>query len=281
MSDIYYYYNGDFVSAKDMGISPKNRSFQYGDALFESMRLINNQVPFLKYHLKRMRDGAKVLQLEPAIKLEPPSIAKIIDILAQKNESKNARLRLSLFRREGGYYTPDHTAAELFLEFIPTDRCKFELNTQGISIDTYRDIKKPDNPLSRIKSSNSLLYIMAGLYAKEKGLDDCLLLSEEEMVIETINSNIFVLQNKSLYTPPLDQNCLPGVMRQVIIELAQEIGWSVSETPLNITQVQSADEVMLTNAIKGPQWVGNFREKKYESKHIEELLVCLNNKYCQ
>ncbi len=283
MENIPYisYYKDQFVNSNELSLSLANRGLRYGDALFESIRVLNGKVPFINHHIDRLLVGMKQVKMICPPDLNSLQLTGIINELVQKNESPNARLRLSVIRRDGGFYRPSSDEVDLLIEFTGLPGSYFELNEEGLVIDAYMEMKKPANHLSTLKCGSSLFYVLAGIYARENNLDECLLLNEEDMVAEALHSNIFIFQNKSIYTPPLKEYCINGVMRSVVLDLAQEINYSVEETPLTMAQVMAADEVMLTNAVTGLKWVKKFREKTYVNDHIKEWVVSLNDKYVQ
>jgi branched-subunit amino acid aminotransferase/4-amino-4-deoxychorismate lyase len=130
----------------------------------------------------------------------------------------------------------------------------------------YADIKKPINKLSNIKTGNALLYVMAGLAKQSMKLDECFLINENGGICESISSNIFVIKNGTLYTPPLNDGCVAGIMRKQIIALAANHKILVFESAVTDYTLSNADEVFLSNSIKGVQWVGQYKQKYYTNK---------------
>ena len=120
------------------------------------------------------------------------------------------------------------------------------------------------------------LYVMAGLWCAERGLDDCLLQNDRGNIIESGSGNVFIVSNGVLYTPPLSDGCIGGVMRMQVINLAVASGIKVYETTLNPQNLLAADELILTNAVRGPQWASAYRTKRYAHRmalHLVDLLV--------
>ena len=100
-----------------------------------------------------------------------------------------------------------------FIEVYPYDSNFFELNSKGYEIDIYTEIKKQKNFLSNYKTKNGLLYVMTAIAAKEKHLEDLLIVNEKDAILESSNSNLFLVSNGVLYTPSLEEVCLAGTMR--------------------------------------------------------------------
>jgi branched-chain amino acid aminotransferase len=152
----------------------------------------------------------------------------------------------------------------------------FELNAKGLELDIYQEIKLEKNLLSNFKTKMGLPYIMAALAAKEKGLDDLFLVDHKGSILETSSCNVFVISNGVLYTPSLEEGCLAGTMRMQVINLALANGIKVYECALMPQNLLAADEVFLTNAIRGINWVGGYRTKRYQNNISRRLVVLLN-----
>jgi branched-chain amino acid aminotransferase len=143
----------------------------------------------------------------------------------------------------------------------------------------YQDIKKNKNILSNYKTKNGLLFVMAAISAKERELDDVLISNMEGLILESSNSNLFVVSNGVLYTPSLNDGCLAGTMRMQIINLAIQHGIKVYECPILPSNLLVADEVFLTNAIRGIVWVSGYRTKRYFNTISRKLVAYLNEKW--
>lgn len=276
MNNHYACINGNILPKQEISLSINNRSFRYGDGLFESIRVFNQKIPFLKYHFQRLQKGIQLLQLKPPSDFDLSFLQKKIQQLLQKNQLQNARLRLLVFRAEGGLYTPTNHQLHYLIEMDALSEDHFTLSQNGLKIGLYPTFKKNISPLSTIKSTNSLLYVLASIYKKENQLDDCLLLNTDDYIIESSNSNLFLWSKNQLLTPSLSQACLDGVMRRVILEIAKSKKIAITEKPLTKADLHEAEEIFLTNAIQGIRWVYQFEKKHYNCKHIPQLLVYIN-----
>jgi len=152
----------------------------------------------------------------------------------------------------------------------------YELNNKGIKVDLYQKIKKPCNALSSIKSCNSLLYVLAGKYKTDNELEECVIINDRHNVCEFTSSNLFIVINGVLYTPAITEGCIQGVMRKVILDLAAKARIYVYETELKPNDLIRADEIFLTNAVQGIQWVGAYKAKRYFNKVSKTLIDALN-----
>ena len=119
-------------------------------------------------------------------------------------------------------------------------------------------------------------YVLASVYADKNHLDDCLIVNSNGNIIESTNSNIFIVRNKVLYTPPISEGCVGGVTRMNLINLLIKNKLVVCESSLNVQHLLSADEILLTNTISGISWVSSFKNKRYFNKIGKKLIEDLN-----
>lgn len=270
-------YNGDFIKKEKFSISFDNRAFMYGDSLFESILAFHGKLPFFESHISRLLSGIKLLNYLKPYDFNHNKLESIIKKLLLKNKIfKTARVRIQVYRNPGGLYTPIDNNFNYIIttEKMPDDY--FGINEKGYDAGVYTEIKKPCNQLSALKTGNSLLYILASEYKKQKMLDEVLLLNTKECVVEASSSNIFVVKNSKVYTPPLSEGCVDGIMRKTIIKTARKNGIVVQELPLRIKDVMNSDEIFLTNAVKGIQWVVALYEKRYFNKTAKKISLLLS-----
>lgn len=268
MKDTFCNYNGHLVSIYEPLVSFANRAFRYGDALFETIRVINGKVMFLGDHIRRIKVGMTMLRMNVPQDFNVDNINRLILDLVRENAMENdVRIRLTIFRTDGGFYTPHNNDISFLIETEDLAlKGGYQLNETGYNIEIFHDIKKPKNKLANLKTGNAMLYVLAGIYKKDIKMDDCLILNEEGNVCESISSNIFIVKNGALYTPSLSEGCVDGVMRRQILNLAQQNRILCYEITLAMNGLMNADEIFLTNAIKGVLWVGQYKMKNYSCK---------------
>ncbi len=266
--DTFCNYNGHLISIYEPVVSFANRAFRYGDALFETIRIINGKVMFLNDHIRRIKVGMTIVRMNVPADFNVDNINRLILKLIEKNEIENdCRVRLTIFRNEGGFYTPKNNDISFLIETEDLQEKEgYRLNENGYNIEVFHDIKKHKNKLSNLKTGNALLYVLAGIYKKDIKMDDCLIVNEDNNVCETISSNIFIVKNGALYTPALSEGCIDGVMRKQVIQIAQQNRILCYEISLAFNALMNADEIFLTNAVKGIQWVGQYKMKNYGHK---------------
>lgn len=273
----FIHHNGIVSSGASATVNVSNRSFRYGDGLFESIRIANHHPQFLKEHLKRLLSGMQVLKMQAHASLNEGFLERAITELAQKNNiGPGGRVRLTIYRNDGGLYTPDTNEVSYVIEIDPLPDANYVLNQKGFMIDLFSEFKKQQHVLSNIKSANSMLYVMASIYRKQHSLDECLILNDKHCIIEGISSNIFAVKNGVLYTPPVGDGCVDGVMRRKIIEIAQMNRIAVYEISIMQNVLLGADELFLTNAVHGIRWIVAYKQKRYFNNTSKKLTEKLN-----
>ena len=161
----------------------------------------------------------------------------------------------------------------------PLEISIYELNLETYTVDLYKDNYISPTILSTVKTNNKALNVLGSIYAKENGYDNCLLLNTNKNVIEALNSNLFIVKDNKVKTPPISDGCLKGVMRKQIIEILKAIPeYEIIESSISPFELQKADEMFLTNVITGIQPVTKYRKKNYSRKIAKELIGKLNLK---
>ncbi len=275
-----FVYNGTFISETDTLFCIQNRAFLYGDSIFETIRVNNRNILFFEEHIERLVSGMHVLKYEIPEKFttfKSKIKDEIISLLNRNKIFKSSRVRITVFRKSGGLYTPKTNKPEYIITSSKLDTDKFILNSNGLKIALFPDIKKPINVFSPYKTANSLIYTLAGVYKSEIGSDDCLILNEKNQIIESISSNIFIVKDKTMYTPPITDGCINGIMRFELLTYAKLHEIPCIEQSLTETDLLRADEIFLTNSIKGIQWVVAYKNKRYFKRLSAFLIDTLNN----
>ena len=218
----------------------------------------------------------KALKIEGYSQMDAWFLKERTADLARRNKVKHGRLRLTVYRDSEGLYTPTQNKMGWCLELVPMDEPRYFLNEKGLIMDLYTEIPKPTNYLSNIKTCNSLIYVMAGIYKTQNKLDDVFLLNQHGNLCEASSSNIFISYKKHLYTPALSEGCVEGVMRQVMIGIAKNNGIPLTEAQISPDILYEADEVFLTNAGRGIQSVIGFGVRRYFNGMCKILVEELN-----
>ncbi|MBI2729160.1 MAG: aminotransferase class IV [Sphingobacteriales bacterium] len=277
----FYNYNGKNLGQGENFISPDNRAFRYGDGLFETMVLRDGVLRLAHLHFERLFDGLTLMKFDVPKLFTASHLKQEIISLCKKNKLTDVRIRLAVFRGDGGLYDSVNLHPNYVIQCWALQENTKQFNENGLVIDIYPEAKKAVDIFSNIKSANYLLYAMAALHAKENKLNDCLVLNTEERIADSTIANLFYIKEGVLFTPPLKEGCIAGVMRRYLIENAAAIGYSIKEKPVFDEDLISANEVFLTNATYGIRWVKQFRQKEYENSQTQkiynQLMNMLNN----
>ena len=264
-------FNGKIVSANEPVLKASNRGYRYGDGLFETMKMQNGIIQLANYHFERMFSGLSLLKFDLPRLFTKKILEQEILQLCRKNDcEKLARVRLSVFRGNGGLYDEDKTLQYL-IECWSLNESINRLNENGLIIDIYPDAEKSCDKFSNIKSANFLPYSMAALYVKENKLNDCLVLNTSGNVADSTIANLFLIKNETVITPSLAEGCINGVMRRHLLIALQNAGWKTLETSVTINDLKTADEIFQTNSINGIRWVRQFRDKIYTNIKTVEI----------
>lgn len=276
-------FNGKLIDSKDAFLTSENRGYKYGDALFETLKVVNGKIFFWEDHYFRLMASMRIMRMDipmnfnmEFLKSEILKTIKVNDLL-----DATARVRLNVDRGEGGKYLPDRSSkvnfniiAETFEEpfYKINDNLKYE-------VDLYKDFFVAPGLLSGLKNNNKAIQVMGSIYATENDLDNCLVLNTNKSIIEALNGNLFLVKDDKIKTPPLEDGCLKGVMRKQILEiLSTDVNLYVEESSISPFELQKADELFITNVIKGIVPITKYRKKTYGCELAKELTSRLNTK---
>jgi branched-chain amino acid aminotransferase len=263
MDESFFIYNDHFFARGTPVISAGNRALRYGDGLFETMRLYDGRILNGDFHFERFFSGMKTLQFANTAIFSPELFIQKIKELTQKNgHGSHARVRVMAFRPGENIFDEEKDPPDLLMETWPLPPT-IELNEKGLILDVFEEGAKSCDRFSNLKSNNYIISAMAGLVARRNTLDDILILNVYGRVCESAIANVFVVKDKQIFTPPLSEGCVAGVMRRWLLERFLPTDHIVKETELSIEDVLGADEIFLTNSIQPVRWVEHFREKTY------------------
>ncbi len=270
-------FNGTLHSSAD-NLLVNNRSFLYGDGVFETVKIVADKILFVEDHYFRLMASMRVVRMEIPMNFTLEYFEEqILVALKGNNLSGAVRARITVYRNDGGYYLPKTNAVSFLIEVVSIDNALYRIDKTTYEVDLYKDFYVAKQLLSSIKTTNKIINITGSIFAKENGLDNCLLLNDSKNVIEALQGNIFMVMDGKLITPPVSEGCLNGVMRKQILSLAKKSeNLEVLEQPISPFDLQKAEELFITNVIKGIQPITKYRKKEYGSVVAESLLIQLN-----
>ena len=274
-------YNGAIL-AEDKGIfTHNNRAFKYGDALFESVRYVNGTLFFWEDHYFRLMASMRILRMEIPMEFTMEFLEEQIKDTVKANALENGavRVRITVFRNEGGLYTPITNDVSYIIETNAMESPFFILNEGNYEVELFKDYYLNKDMLSNLKSTNKILNVVAGVYAKENGYANCLLVNTDKKVVEAINGNLFLVKDNQIKTPPLSDGCLDGIIRKNLMKIiAGSEEYDLVEESISPFELQKVDELFVTNSIVGIQPISKYRKKEYDIKVAKSLVGKLNAK---
>ncbi len=262
-------FNGTLLEDENINISSENRGFKYGDSIFETIKVVNNKVVFWEDHYFRLMASMRMLRMKIPMEFTLEFLEEqILKTLSNQKSENIFRVRLNVYRKDGGLYTPDTNEVDYLIEIKPfVYKAK-----ETYKIDVFKDFYNYSGMLSTVKTNNKMLNTLASIYAKENDLDNCVLINERKGVVEVTNGNIFILKGNTIKTPALEEGCIKGIVRKKVIELIQKNKeFTLEETSISPFELQKADEVFITNAIMGIQAVTNYKKKSFEVLFSDKL----------
>jgi branched-subunit amino acid aminotransferase/4-amino-4-deoxychorismate lyase len=279
--DHFLCFNGEFIKEQDFLLPGNNRAFYFGDSLFESMHAYSTLIPLFKLHFDRLLQGMEVLGYEQPASFTSASISATITRLLNRNKQfKSTRVRLTVFRNPGGLYLPTNNSVSYLVQASTLDFDRLSHKLPSMIVDVFPNQIKCAGELSPFKTGNALLYVMAARYAKLNRLHDSIIVNQHGRFVELSSSNIFGIREDTLVTPPLQEGCVAGVMRNFIVhQLAPKAGYRVDIKPVTQKDFAEFEEVFATNAVSGIRnivGIGNrrFYSTRYRSlqQQLEKLL---------
>ena len=272
-------FNGT-IQSSSANLLVNNRAFLYGDGVFETVKILDQKVLFLEDHYFRLMSSMRVVRMEIPMHFTLEYFEEqLLSLAAIKNLGASARARITVYRNEGGYYLPEQHEVSFLIDIVALNQSLYEIELGAYEVDLFKDFYITKQLLSSIKTTNKLINITGSIFAKENGLDNCLLLNDSKNVVEALQGNLFMVMGNQLITPPVAEGCLNGVMRKQLIDLAKKMdGMEFLEAPISPFDLQKADELFITNVIKGIQPITKYRKKEFTSAIASKLLVLLNAK---
>jgi branched-chain amino acid aminotransferase len=270
-------YNGEMQSS-DITLSNSNRGFLYGDGVFETLKIVNNKILFLEDHYFRLMASMRIVRMQIPNNFTLEYLEEQVLHLAKASNCVNsARVRLTVFRNDGGFYLPQTRSVSFIIQIVPLHETAYSFSDAIYEVDLYKDFFITKQLLSTIKTTNKMINITGSIFADENDLQNCLLLNNEKNVVEALNGNLFMLIGNQLITPSIEEGCLNGIMRKQVLQIAKEMkNLEVLEQPISPFELQKADELFITNVIIGIQPITKYRKKEYNSSFSKTLVEKIN-----
>lgn len=272
-------FNGNLISSSDFFLNHENRGFKYGDALFETIRIVNGKLLFWEDHYFRLMSSMRILRVEIPMEFTMEFLEEEFLKTLTVNEfmDKTVRARLTVYRNDGGKYTPNTNECSYVIDVEALEIPFYTIEDTTYEVELFKDFYVNADMLSNLKTTNKLLHTVSGIYAAENGYQNCLLLNGAKHVVEGINGNIFLVLGKTIKTPPLKDGCLDGILRKKMLEIILKWdNFKLEEASILPFELQKADELFITNTIMGIKPITKYRKKEFDTKVAKSLLGRLN-----
>lgn len=275
------YLNGQIIDAAQAAVSVFNPSFLQGVGLFETLRSYGGRPLWLEQHIERMQNSAARLHLPIARAV--PLISEAVRAVLDANELTDARIRITVTPPDPVAPAGSTEPADqplLLVTAQPIAAYPPELYEKGMTVLLCTDYRQSaQDPLAGHKTTSYFPRLLALRTAQERGCQESLWFTPANQLAEGCISNVFIVTGGVLRTPALETPVLPGVTREIVLELAGREGLHVDQSPINVNDLLDADEVFLTNAIMEVMPVTRIERKSVKDEKPGELTRRLRDAY--
>lgn len=269
-------FNGTLLDS-NANVLHQNRGLLYGDGVFETLKVVEGKILFFEDHYFRLMAAMRIVRMEIPMNFTLEYLEEQVLTLAKSNKcEQSARVRITVYRNDGGFYLPTNNSISFFIHATALVQSIYNIDEKPYEVDLYKDFYIAKQLLSTLKTTNKMIHITGSIYANENDLDNCILLNDSKNVVEALQGNLFMRMGNTLITPPISEGCLNGIMRKQILNLAKkETNLEVVEEVISPFDLQKADELFITNVIKGIQPITKYRKKEFSintAKVLNEIL---------
>lgn len=259
-----YIINGKIKVGGD--ISPAFRSFRYGDGFFETIRWTMGKPELGDLHFDRFFEAATEMEYEIPPGLDRQRLTvEMANLVKENNCDASARIRLTAWRGEGGLFDGDNTL-HYCIDCSPLNDNQNSPGEKGWDVGIFRDAAKPANRFSRFKTNNYYPYYYAARSAMKKLWLDVIVLNFAGRVSDSCIANVFIVREGKIITPPLSEGPVAGVMRRHLLQ-----HFDIIESPVTVEELETADEIFLSNSIRRIQWVRKLGDRIYTNDLSSQL----------
>lgn len=262
----YFWLNGELLRSDSPSITIDNRMFLWGDGFVEPIHAYGTKGKHLNRHLNSLTQNIKTLGMQPPAYLNHNFLDHEIERLLNKNKIfGSAEIRINVFRQADNTHRDkisDEVSISIQARALQADY--YPLNQQGLVVDLYDFMRKGITPIAHINGANNLMNVLATQFAQQNNLHECILINDQNRIVETNRSHLFAIKGRTLFTPPINEGATTGVMRDLVLEIAPKVGVDPLDTrPIEPRELLKMDELFTANAIEGVQWIVGLKSKRY------------------
>jgi branched-chain amino acid aminotransferase len=269
MSDeIYCNLNGRVQTCAETPFSSADDTFRLRYGLYETYLCEKGKPQYAALHWERLKKGLDVLGFTTPGHLSAPFFtAQTEELLARNKHRDLSRIRLQVF-------TEDNTAPytiQFLVESFPLEKSVTGWLENGIRIGVLDGFQKEITAVANCKISHNRHFVPARNMMEGQSLDDVLLLNTKGRVAESAMANLFWIKNRIVFTPPLSEGCLAGTIRAVLIDCLRSNDIPLMEQACTLEDLNTADEIFLSNSIRKMRWVREMEGQKYKNEMTRQL----------
>jgi len=240
--------NGELIRETEALVSVFDRGFLYGDGLFETTRIGEKGPEHWPAHYQRLAEGARFLKIP--LNLSSEQLRRQSISLLQANRQQRGILRIQLTRGMGSRgYAPPKNCVPLMVMTLHVEAERTRPASWSAILSTQQ--LDAHSPLNRYKTCNKLQHILAKMEAVESGADEAILTNQSGQLVEGAGSNLFLVTDTEVITPPVSAGALPGVTRSLVIGLCRELKISCREMPIPREALLQAEGAFVTFSTEG------------------------------
>ncbi|MEN9325970.1 MAG: hypothetical protein RI943_381 [Bacteroidota bacterium] len=255
-----------------------NRGFLFGDAIFETIKVNGTKILFLEEHYLRLMASMRICRMEIPMNFTMEFMEEeILKLIALQTNKVSNRIRFSVFRNAEGFYNPTSNDVQFIITCSELASDSYVFSSTTYEVELFKDFYVSKHLLATLKTNNKMINVVASIFAKENGFENCLLINEDKNVVEATNGNVFMKIGNQIITPPTSDGCLNGIMRKQIIAIVNKMDTiEMIEKSISPFDLQKADELFISNVITGIQPITKYRKKEFTSEVAKEITNVLN-----
>jgi branched-chain amino acid aminotransferase len=267
-------FNGTLLNDNDDILNANNRALQFGDAVFEELRVVNGEAIFLEDHYLRLMSSMRILRMEIPMNFTMEFFEEEILKTLSKQDLKDSKgVKFIVFRNNG----TDSTSKDNSISYVITSCALanpfYILADSEYEVELFKDFYKNSSMLSNLDTNNKILNVVGEIYANENDYQDCLLINEHKQVVETLNGNLFIVHKNVIKTAPLADGCVNGIIRRKLIDILKKLeDYQIIEESISPFELQKADELFTVNSFDGIISITKYRKKNF-SKNVAQALI--------
>lgn len=268
----YININGKLYKNTSASVPYDSRAVRFGFGLFETMLVVDGEIQLKDYHWDRLFNSITKLKfIMPELMTREWMEEEIKRTIKKNNVEKLCRVRFQVYAGRGGLFDGQNRWTEFIIYTRKVEPHLLQLNETGLKTTYAEDLAKSNDGIANMKTTNAMQYAVAAQQAMAKKADDAIMLNTNGNAIETTIANIFCIKDDAVYTPPLSEGCVAGVMRRHVLQQLEQNKFAVKEEPFTKDFLKNADAVFATNAIRRLKWIASIDDREYDINKILEV----------